>query len=123
MKKFITMMLVMASMMFVFSSCSKEEPVEINPMAGTKWAAETYFGNLYVIEFGADGRFCSYIKSNYSSSSFDYGSYTYVNDTYNNLIYITFKNEDSSKYRSARVKGNTMSVTFETDFVRDYYKF
>lgn len=123
MKKFISMMLVMASVMFAFSSCSKEEPEEVNPMAGTRWAAEAYFGSLYVIEFDQDGTFSSYIKSDNSRSHFAYGTYTYINDRYNNDIYITFKNDGDSNYKSARVKGNTMSVTYETDFVREYYKY
>ena len=50
MKKFIAMMLVMASVMFVFSSCSKEEPVEFfdkSEIYGS-WSETSYSPGNYV---------------------------------------------------------------------------
>ena len=118
MRKYFSMMLVLASMMFTFSSCSKEEKEPTNPIVGTKWCS-SYLESVIVLEFVSNNDFMEYYtdKSGNIKGNVDYGTYQFSNNT------VTFITQDNiSKMKSATINGSILTLTYDSGFVRTFIK-
>ena len=116
MKKFLSMMFVIASIV-CFSSCSEDDG-EMNPYAGTKWSRTTtgwVSGDkyVYVIEF-TDTDFCYYEADAYGNykSGMTQGKYTYSG---NKITINSIKDKTSmldDYITGATISGNSLTLHF-----------
>ena len=112
----------MASVVFAFSSCSKEEKEPSSPIIGTKWcsdASTSYIESVIVLEFVSNNKFMEYStdRSGNIRGDVDYGTYQFSNNT------VTFITQDAiNKMKSATINGSILTLTYNSGYVRTFIK-